>query len=858
MARRREWRHSRPIRCAAVAAVIAGALMLSGGVSGNAQERIFEESFLAPPDLIQSILNRNNHYDTLDNLSPDGDHFVIPVDRYFSSFELMSQKTYRLAMLEFCPEVNREWRLSTYGTKGLKIYSLSGKNSVDVRVPDGILISDMTWSPDGKKLAFLAHLRRGSQAWVADAATGEAKALSEAYVMATLSGRPRRGRGGAAGSAMLQWTGDGSIVTLLVPSDRGPEPQAGPTPPAPIIRSTRDKATATRTYPFLMRTPHDKALFRYYTTSQPTLLSSGQAPRKLGEPAMYMDISLSPDGRYILAEKLAEPFSYIVDFEQFPRDLVMLDMSGKIVSTIRRIPLQEAMTREGARSPAADLPRDVAWRPDGKGLIFLWAEKKSEAEGEQESAAGERKDRLMSLAPPFDIQQARTLVTEDKQFSDVKMSLDGKYAFGVLSGRGSGTKNLRDVFAYDLSRATPVKYYLAKDIDPEDILKSPGQVMTRRTGNGIEYALLTSDGSTAYLQGPGHKKDFKPRPFIDRVGITGGSKERVFESSAEYFEQPLAALDPDLRRMIVSRESKSMFPDSYLRGEDGSMARMTSNQDPFPEVAQCERVDFEFTRRDGLKIQGRITLPVGYRRGTRVPAVFWTYPREYKSFKEYERAAIESRNQNAYKRLDYRNASEIWLTQGYAVVVPDIPIIGKGNQFNDNYIHHLVDSMYAAIRRLDELGYVDVDRLGHGGHSYGAFATANILSHSPFFKAGIAGDGAYNRSLTPMSFQSERRFLWEATGTYLEMSPFFQADHMDTPLLMYHGAEDNNTGTFLIQSERYIQALTGLGKTAVLYIYPFESHGPRCRETYMDMWARWLEWFDKYVKGSGTTSTSQR
>jgi len=301
-----------------------------------------------------------------------------------------------------------------------------------------------------------------------------------------------------------------------------------------------------------------------------------------------------------------------------------------------------------------------------------------------------------------------------------------------------------------------------------------------------------------------------------------------------------------------------MFPDSYLRGEDGSMARMTSNQDPFPEVAQCERVDFEFTRRDGLKIQGRITLPVGYRRGTRVPAVFWTYPREYKSFKEYERAAIESRNQNAYKRLDYRNASEIWLTQGYAVVVPDIPIIGKGNQFNDNYIHHLVDSMYAAIRRLDELGYVDVDRLGHGGHSYGAFATANILSHSPFFKAGIAGDGAYNRSLTPMSFQSERRFLWEATGTYLEMSPFFQADHMDTPLLMYHGAEDNNTGTFLIQSERYIQALTGLGKTAVLYIYPFESHGPRCRETYMDMWARWLEWFDKYVKGSGTTSTSQR
>lgn len=198
--------------------------------------------------------------------------------------------------------------------------------------------------------------------------------------------------------------------------------------------------------------------------------------------------------------------------------------------------------------------------------------------------------------------------------------------------------------------------------------------------------------------------------------------------------------------------------------------------------------------------------------------------------------------------MSTRNASDIWLTQGYAVVTPDIPIIGKGNAFNNNFIAHLVDSMYAAIRKVDALGYVDVDRLGHGGHSYGAFATANILARTPFFKAGIAGDGAYNRTLTPMAFQSERRFIWEAQDVYLEMSPFFQADHLDTPLLMYHGGEDNNTGTFLIQSERMIQALTGLGKTAVLYIYPFESHGPRCLETYQDMWARWLSWFNVYVK----------
>lgn len=244
-----------------------------------------------------------------------------------------------------------------------------------------------------------------------------------------------------------------------------------------------------------------------------------------------------------------------------------------------------------------------------------------------------------------------------------------------------------------------------------------------------------------------------------------------------------------------------------------------------------------------------------------MPAIFWTYPYEYTSVEEYKKACIRGRrsvpNHNAFTHLIYLRWSDIWLTQGYALVYPDIPIIGKGNAYNDNFIAHLVDSMYAAIRKVDEMGYVDIDRIGHGGHSYGAFATANILAHAPFFKAGIAGDGAYNRTLTPMRFQSERRFIWEAYDKYLEMSPFFYADHLDSPLLMYHGAQDSNSGTFLIQSERMLQALTGLGKKAVLYIYPFESHAPVCKESYLDLWARWLNWFDTYVKKSGAGEKSE-
>jgi dipeptidyl aminopeptidase/acylaminoacyl peptidase len=276
---------------------------------------------------------------------------------------------------------------------------------------------------------------------------------------------------------------------------------------------------------------------------------------------------------------------------------------------------------------------------------------------------------------------------------------------------------------------------------------------------------------------------------------------------------------------------------------------LTHNRNPFPELARAKHIDFSFRRQDGLDVQGRVTLPPGYREGEKVPAIFWTYPREFTTADAYTRSAIESRNHNAFTHLTWLRWSELWLTQGYAIVYPDIPIVGEN--YNDTYISNMVDAMYGAMRAVDKLGVIDMDRIGHGGHSYGAFATANLLAHTPFFKAGIAGDGAYNRSLTPTGFQAERRNIWSAPSTYIEMSPFFSADQINAPLLMYHGAADNNTGTWPIQSERLIHALTSLGKTAALYEYPFESHTPRAIENNLDMWARWIGWFDRYVKDAG-------
>ncbi len=809
----------------------------------------FEEKYLLPPPEVQAILEQDKHIDTLNNLGPDQEYFLIPIQGEFSSLKLMTQRTLRLGMLEICPDVNRAWRLSTYGIQKIKIYSLEKKQSWEMDVPKNAFVSDTVWSPDGQKIAFLAHLPQGTQVWTGDVRSGKSRSLSKAWAMATLAVGRGYGRSSSPASQMLQWTPDGGVLTLLVPPGRGPEPKPHAIPQTPLIRHTRKKASPTSTYPFLLRTPHDKELFLYYTKSQIALLKPGAKPVLIGEPAMYMNIALSLDGQHILAEKLGEPLSYIVSYSSFSRELVVMDLTGAILSTIRKIPLQEGSSRGGSR-PTADLPRDVSWRPDGKGLSFLWKEpkKKDKDQAEEDEDQQERGDRLMLLTPPFDLNETQTLITSRKQFGSVSYAQSGHYVLARMSGRGEDCQTGADLVAFDLTTAEPQKIMLFADIETEDPTKLPGSIMTRATSNGVVHALTSSQDRAVYLQGRGYKENFKPQPFIDRVEIGSAKKERIFEGSTDMFEQPLVPLDRDLEAMIISRESLTEFPNSFLWKKDGSLLKLTQNQNPFPQVAGCRRETFEFTRRDGLKVQAQIALPPGYQDGQRVPGVFWTYPREYGSFKEYKRAAIRSRNTNRFPRTSTRNASDIWLTQGYAVVTPDIPIIGKGSAFNNNFIAHLVDSMYAAIRKVDVLGYVDVDRLGHGGHSYGAFATANILARTPFFKAGIAGDGAYNRTLTPMAFQSERRFIWDAQDVYLEMSPFFQADHIDTPLLMYHGAEDNNTGTFLIQSERMIQALTGLGKTAVLYIYPFESHGPRCIETYLDMWARWLNWFDTYVR----------
>jgi dipeptidyl aminopeptidase/acylaminoacyl peptidase len=803
-----------------------------------------------PSESVQELFTRDKNFATLDAKSPDGRYFLLPRTTELSTVENMGRPTQRLAGLELRGQRNRTWRLDTYGVVGASVFDLETGDEHPLQLPDNSFYSDFSWSADGAQIAVVRHGSATTELWMAEVATGHARRLGTIEVQATLATRvagrtPRM-------SLMVQTTPNGGVITLAVPADRGPAPERG-IAKGPLVRRTRGAAKPNPTYPFLLEDAHEEALFRYYTTSQLTRIDADGSTVPLGEPGMFTRIALSPDGAHILTERIVEPLSPLVSYRSFGTILEVRGPDGAVLATIRERPLQEARSRNANR----DLAREVQWLPDGSGLAWLQREADQDeeaddakAEAATEEAAGEDDsdpvDQVMILAPPFDLDTTTVMIASEDDLSGLGFSTDAEQAFAEVELDG----NKRALQRWDLNTANADPVRLAGPWDPEDPLALPGDLMLEYDANGNAAVRIASDGAAVFLQGAGYQDDYRPRPFIDRLPLDGADTVRIFEGASDIHETPLVTLDDDMQRLIIERESQTTFPDSWeWTSGEGFTQQLTDNVDPFPEVTGAARRDFDFTRRDGLTIQSRISMPVGWQDGDApVPALFWTYPSEYEDNEVYQRDAIRDRIRNTFGHVSYLRWSGIWLTQGYAVVYPDVPIIG--DPYNDHYIQDLSDSLYAAIRAVDNMDLVDIDRIGHGGHSYGAFATGNLLANTPYFQAGIAGDGAYNRTLTPMGFQAERRMLWDAQDVYLEMSPLFQADHIDTPLLMYHGGNDNNTGTFPIQSRRLMQALQALDKTAVLYEYPYESHGPRAIESYLDLWKHFLDFFDMYVKNS--------
>jgi dipeptidyl aminopeptidase/acylaminoacyl peptidase len=790
----------RTFALALIAALAAPALLAQSGQAPS--------TYQTPPKAIVDILDAAP-LPTV-SVSPSRDVLALVSRRSMPSIAELARPMLRLAGMRINAANNAPHRAPA-GT-GITLRTIASGAERRVQVPADPHVAFIGFSPDGKRFAFSNTRSTRVDLHIGDVATGQAR-LVDAALNTVSEG--------------CEWLRDGSaLLCTFVPAGRGPAPPAPAAPSGPNIQENDGPAGPIRTYEDLLTSAHDEDLFEYYFTSQLAFVDPATGRRtQVGRPGMVRGTA-SPDGQYILVEKTKRPFSRLLPWDDFPQDVEIWNRQGERVRTIASVPMGDTVPMNGVIAG----PRSYRWAPlEPATLVWIEALDK----GDLKNRVPHR-DRIMALKAPFAGDAPEVAKTEFR-FGGVSWTEKGVI---LLTENDRQTRTTR-TWVLDSSWSDPRKLW---DRRQQDSYANPGTPILR-AGTGT----ILQSGDAIYLSGAGASSEGE-RPFLDRLDLKTFATERLFRSGASSYETIAALLDDGGTRVLTRRETRTTPPNYVVRDlRRGAEQTVTEFADPHPQItkAMADRLFVTYKRSDGVGLSGTIYLPVGYQKGQRVPMLLWAYPRE---FVDADAASQVSGSPNRFTSVT--GASHLLLlTQGYAIFDdPAMPIVGPGETANDTYVDQLVAGAQAAVDKAVELGIADRNRMAAGGHSYGAFMTANLLAHSDLFAAGIARSGAYNRSLTPFGFQNESRTFWEVPDIYAKMSPFWNVSKINEPILLTHGEADDNSGTFPIQSERLYMALKGHGATVRYVTLPHEAHGYAARESNLHVVAEMLNWLDKYVK----------
>ncbi len=760
-------------------------------------------------------------------VSPRNDvGLLVSFERYARIGDL-AQPMLRLAGRRINPATNGPHNPRRY--TGITIKSLAPEDptgaerveDIPVNVPKDALLSVPVWAQDGRRFAFTVTIASGVQLWVGTP-SGAARQLSGVAL-------------NAVDGAPFEWMPDArTLLCRTIPAGRGKPPEPPAVPAGPHIEESSGRAAPVRTFQDLLQSPHDEALYDYYATSQLALVDAATGrTTPLGKPAIFDEADPAPDGQHFLVERIVRPYSYLIPEFAFPREVEVWDRAGKVVHKVASVPLADTVPIGGVRTG----PRSYHWQPTEPATL-LWVEALDE--GNPRKSVPHR-DRMVRLRAPFS--------GKPEEFA----LLEHRYR-GILWGERGDLAILRE---YDRRRewqrswlldprnpAATIK--LVWDMSVDERYKDPGTPVMQRMGNGKRA--VVQNGDAIFLAGSGATPE-GDRPFLDKFDVRTLTAERLFQSDDRTYEVFYDLLAGDGSRFLTRYESPTSPPNYVLR-TPGSQSRrfLTRYTNPTPQLAGIKKELVKYRRVDGVELSFTLYLPPDYQAGERRPAVVWAYPLEFTD------AAVAGQvSGSPYRFTTITGYSHLFfLLDGYVVLDnATMPVVGDPETVNNTYVEQIVANAQAAIDKAAEMGVIDPNRVGVGGHSYGAFMTANLLAHCDLFRAGIARSGAYNRTLTPFGFQSERRTLWQATETYVKMSPFLHAQKINEPILLIHGEADNNSGTFPIQSERMYHAVKGNGGAVRYVTLPHESHGYSARESVEHVLWEMLGWFDRHVKNAG-------
>ncbi|MGX1800813.1 S9 family peptidase [Brevundimonas naejangsanensis] len=816
---------NRLMRAALPALVLAAAVpALTLPVAAVAQEAA--PTYQQPPAPIAQILDAKPNPGV--SVSPDRKTLLLTDRSNLPSIAELSEPMLRLAGYRINPRNNGPANSRVSWLTGLSFQSIEGGAARPVTgLPANARLTNTSWAPDGRTVAFLVNVPNGLELWVADVAQAKARKLNGPMVNA------------ASGSG-FSWLPDSSgLLVLAVPAGRGVAPNVDHPPEGPIITETGGRAAPVRTYQDLLSNAGDEALFDYYFTSQPTAVSLNGRARTVGQPGVILGLSTSPDGRYILQTRAKKPYSYVVPASLFPSDVIVTDLNGREAHRVADLPLRDNVpTPFDAVAPG---PRSVQWRADADATL-VWTEAQ---DGGDPRNAAEVRDRVFMLRAPFN-DRPQVLLDLKERYAGTTWGRDD---VAIVNSRWFNTRHETRTL---VDPSNPGAGRVLVDRNYQDRYNDPGSVMTEPNARGRSVMRFNADGSKVFVDGNGATREGQ-YPFLDLMDLKTGASERLWRSSQGEYETVVGVLDENGRKLVTYRESRTDPANLRVRDLDGGVTQLTHFPDPAPQLAGVSRELITYTRDDGVELSGTLYLPAGYDkdRDGPLPLLMWAYPAEFTD------AAVAGQVVDTDNRFVRPGGSShlFLLTQGYAILDnPTMPIIGRdGAEPNDTYIEQLSASAKAAVDAVVALGVADRDRIAVGGHSYGAFMTANLLAHTDLFKTGIARSGAYNRTLTPFGFQAEQRSYWEATDTYNAMSPFTYANKINEPILLIHGEEDDNSGTFPVQTERFYAALKGNGATARYVVLPLEAHGYRARESVGHTLYEMGAWLDRWMKPAATT-----
>ena len=788
-------------------------------ISGFSQENI---EYQKPPASILELVDVERA--PIVSIDSKKEQIIFYYRDAFKTLNDLNQDEMRLAGLRINPKTNISSTTSYY--TDIKYKKLNEKDLQQILgLPQQARITHTSFSPDETKLAFTNTVENGVELWVIDLKTLQAKRLTEPSINANTD------------TPYIWFSNSEYLLVKIIPQDQQALIQPEDVLPiGPIVTTSDGQISQNRTYQDLLKNKTDETNFETLMTSEIYKINLEGTSTKWKERGLYQSFSFSPDGEYVLLSTLTPPYSYLVPYYLFPSQTDIYTAEGKLLKEFNKRPLLENLPIGFMATETGK--RNISWRSDMPATLY-WVEAQDEGDPANEVAF---RDKVYQMDAPF-TGAPQYLTKTINRFAGIYW---GNNNYALLMDQWWNTRNQKTyVFNPSDNRVEPT---VISDRNYQDVYNNPGSPHLER--NKFDRYVLTLQKDNIYMFGDGFTANGQ-FPFIDELNLKTLSKKRVYTSPyTDKVEDLYSFIDIKKGTVLTRMESPTEYPNYYIQNINNKKAPtpLTFFDNPFKSIANIHKEVISYKRNDGVELTGTLYLPADYDRTKKekLPMIMWAYPTEYK---DKSSAGQNTANPNSFTFLSYGNPI-YWVTRGYAVLDDAaFPIVGEGDtEPNDTFVEQLVANAKAAIDAIDSLGYIDRKRVAVGGHSYGAFMTANLLSHSDLFAAGIARSGAYNRTLTPFGFQSEQRNYWTSPEVYNTMSPFMNAHKMKTPLLLTHGEADNNSGTHTMQSERYFQALKSFGAPVRLVILPKESHGYAAKQNVLHLLWEQDQWLEKYVK----------